>query len=50
MSSIDIAGPSDKGVPYVAMRYTQRLAEAGAVAPRGLRRAPMFGIQLLVQR
>ena len=24
---------SDKGVQYLAVRYTQRLAEAGAVAP-----------------
>ena len=26
---------SDKGVQYVAVRYTQRLAEAGAVASVG---------------
>jgi len=35
MSPVGAADPSDRGVQYVAIRYTQRLAEAGAVAPVG---------------
>lgn len=44
---------SDKGVQYLAVRYTQRLAEAGAVASVGSTGdsydCPGRGIQLAVQ-
>ena len=46
---------SDRGVQYLAIRYTQRLAEAGAVASVGsrgggqLRQRPCRGLQLSVQ-